>query len=191
MDAGSENPRGVHAIMVLNGKKDFTLQGCSTRRSTLHAGVRRPSPPLRDFDAAPDSLTRQKVAEAVGILKAWDKRWAIPSVATSVATFYADEVRTKQDRKLEALAIAMDTLQSAWQLEDAVGRDQPLPAHQLRIVHPFDDTKPSDRWRSRRRAGSLASFGAARASTKKWLERAATASSRSWSSGRTAYRRAR
>ena len=27
MDAGSENPRGVHAIMVLNGKKDFTLQG--------------------------------------------------------------------------------------------------------------------------------------------------------------------
>ena len=173
MDAGSENPRGVHAIMVLKDKKDFTLQGLLDAAFDSYM----PSfddllPPLfRDFDAAPDSPTKQKVAEAVGVLKAWDKRWAIPSVATSVATFYADEVRAKQDRKLEALATAMDTLQSnfgSWKTPwGEINRFQRISSE---IVHPFDDAKPSIPVAfASARFGSLASFGAApRNGTKKW-----------------------
>ena len=173
MDAGSENPRGVHAIMVLKDKKDFTLQGLidAAFDSYLPAFDDLLPPLFRDFDAAPDSPTKQKVAEAIGILKAWDKRWAIPSVATSVATFYADEVRTKQDRKLEALATAMDTLQSNfgnWKTPwGEINRFQRISSE---IVHPFDDAKPSiPVGFTSARFGSLASFGAApRNGTKKW-----------------------
>ena len=173
MDAGSENPRGVHAIMVLKDKKGFTLQGLldAAFDSYMPAFDELLPPLFRDFDAAPDSPTRQKVAEAVGILKAWDKRWAIPSVATSVATFYADEVRGKQDRKLEALAIAMDTLQSnfgSWKTPwGEINRFQRISSE---IVHPFDDAKPSIPVAfASARFGSLASFGAApRNGTKKW-----------------------
>ena len=165
--------RGVHAIRVLTNKKGFTLQGLiDAAFDSYMPSFDELLPPLfRDFDAAPDSPAKQKVAEAVGILKAWDKRWAIPSVATSVATFYADEVRTKQDRKLEALATAMDTLQSNfgnWKTPwGDINRFQRISSE---IVHPFDDAKPSIPVAfSSARFGSLASFGAApRNGTKKW-----------------------
>ena len=92
-------------------------------------------------------------------------------MATSVATFYADEVRGKQDRKLEALATAMDTLQSnfgSWKTPwGEINRFQRISSE---IVHPFDDAKPSIPVAfSSARFGSLASFGAApRNGTKKW-----------------------
>ena len=97
-------------------------------------------------------------------------------------------MRGKQDRKLEALAAAMDTLQSNfgnWKTPwGEINRFQRISSE---IVHPFDDGKPSIPVAfASARFGSLASFGAApRNGTKKRYGRAATASSRSWSSERT------
>jgi acyl-homoserine-lactone acylase len=172
MDAGSENPRGVHAIMVLSNKKDFTLQGLldAAFDSYLPAFDSILPPLFRDFDSAADSPTKQKVSEAVGLLRGWDKRWAIPSIPTSVAQYYADEARGKTDR-LAALSAALDSMTSSfgtWKTPwGEINRFQRISSE---IVHPFDDSKPSipvaftsARW------GSLASFGASpKPGTKKW-----------------------
>jgi acyl-homoserine-lactone acylase len=194
MDAGSENLRGVHAIMVLTNKKDFTLQGLidAAFDSYMPSFDDLLPPLLRDFDASADSSTKQKVSEAVGLLRAWDRRWAIPSVATSVAIFYGDEIQqnvasaaTKADvpaweyaatratpeQKLGALSAAMDTLTKnfgSWKTPwGDINRFQRVSSE---IVHPFDDAQPSIPVAfASARFGSLASFGAApRNGTKKW-----------------------
>ena len=47
MDAGSENPRGVHAIKVLTDRKDFTMQGLIDAAFDSY---------LTAFDDPPDEL---------------------------------------------------------------------------------------------------------------------------------------
>ena len=178
MDAGSENPRGVHAIMVLKGKKDFTIEGL--RDAAFDSYL--PSfddllPPLfRDFDASADSPTKQKVAEAVGLLRGWDRRWAAHSIPTSLAIFYGDEIQRNAkgatpEQRLAALSTALDTLTTnfgSWKTPwGEINRFQRISSE---IVHPFDDAKPSIPVAfPSARYGSLASFGAApRNGTKKW-----------------------
>ena len=178
MDAGSENPRGVHAIMVLKGKKDFTIEGL--RDAAFDSYL--PSfddllPPLfRDFDASADSPTKQKVAEAVGLLRGWDRRWAANSIPTSLAIFYGDEIQRNAksatpEQRLAALSTALDTLTTnfgSWKTPwGEINRFQRISSE---IVHPFDDAKPSIPVAfPSARYGSLASFGAApRNGTKKW-----------------------
>jgi acyl-homoserine-lactone acylase len=194
MDAGSENPRGVHAVMVLKDKKDFTLQGliAAAFDSYLPAFDDLLPPLFRDFDASAGSPTKQKVTEAVGLLKAWDRRWAIPSVPTSLAVFYGDEIqrtiasaataarmtsadyaatRATPAQRLGALAAALDSLTASfgsWKTPwGEINRFQRISSE---IVHPFDDSKPSIPVAfASARFGSLASFGAApRNGTRKW-----------------------
>jgi acyl-homoserine-lactone acylase len=194
MDAGSENARGVHAIMVLTNKKGFTLQKLidAAYDSYLPAFDTLLPPLFRDFDASPAGAAKQKLAEPVATLRAWDKRWSIPSVATALAVFYGDEIlarvadsataarttaadyaatRATPEQRLNALSAAIDSLTSnfgSWKTPwGDINRFQRIsPA----IVHPFDDAKPSIPVPfTSARFGSLASFGAApRNGTKKW-----------------------
>ena len=178
MDAGSENPRGVHAIMVLKDKKDFTLQGLldAAFDSYMPAFDDLLPPLFRDFDASADSPTKQKVAEAVGVLRGWNRRWAADSIPTSLAIFYGDEIQRNAkgatpEQRLAALATAIDTLTKnfgTWKTPwGEINRFQRISSE---IVHPFDDAKPSIPVAfASARFGSLASFGAApRNGTKKW-----------------------
>jgi acyl-homoserine-lactone acylase len=194
MDAGSENARGVHAIMVLTNKKGFTLQKLidAAYDSYLPAFDTLLPPLLRDFDASPAGAAKQKLAEPVATLRAWNKRWSSPSVATALAVFYGDEIlarvadsataaritaadyaatRATPEQRLNALSAAIDSLTSnfgSWKTPwGDINRFQRIsPA----IVHPFDDAKPSIPVPfTSARFGSLASFGAApRNGTRKW-----------------------
>ena len=194
MDAGSENPRGLHAIMVLTNKKGFTLQGLidAAFDSYLPSFDALLPPLIRDFDSSAAGPAKQKLAEPVALLRAWDKRWAIrpsrrrwrfstatrfrrwsqappPRRAPTSADYAA--TRATPEQRLGALSAAMDSLTASfgsWKTPwGDINRFQRISPE---IVHPFDDAKPSIPVAfASARYGSLASFGAApRNGTKKW-----------------------
>jgi acyl-homoserine lactone acylase PvdQ len=190
-----ESPRGYHALKVLPGKKDFTLNSLvSTAYDSYLPSFERMIPPLlKAYDDAPASNPlKAKLAEQIAVLRAWDYRWAVPSVATSLAVFWGEDVsrRVSADARragmssdayiehgasgdvlLQSLASAADKLAAdfgKWKTPwGDINRFQRVNGD---IVQQFDDAKPSipvgfasARW------GSLASFGArAYPGTKKW-----------------------
>ena len=93
MDRFGENARGIHAVRVLSGRDDFTLD-------TLIAAAYDPDlpafdvllPPLFEaYRSLPDPSTwRAQLSEPIALLQAWDRRWAEDSAATTVAIYWAE-----------------------------------------------------------------------------------------------------
>jgi acyl-homoserine-lactone acylase len=189
MDRNGESPRGLHALRVLEGRHDFTIEGlrAAAYDPYLTAFARLIPGLLSAYDAAPDpALTRQAAA-----LRGWDYRWSVDSVPTSLAIFWGEEMvkrvsggqflsgMTTYDRidaapppeKVAALAAASERLRRDFGRWDVawgeINRFQRLTGD---IAQPFSDAGPSipvaftsARW------GSLASFGAEpRNGTKRW-----------------------
>lgn len=185
-DRAGENPRGIHAIRVLEGRSGFTLDSliAAAYDSYLTAFADLVPPLLTAYDRLPaSSPLRARLAEPVQLLREWDLRWSVGSVATSVAVFWGQELwrRARADAesealsvyehmarrmtpaaRLEALADATDTLAARfgdWRTPwGDINRFQRLTGD---IVQPFNDSGPSlpvgftsAQW------GSLASFGA-------------------------------
>ena len=185
-DTAGENPRGIHAIRVLDKKKDFSID------ALIAAGFDTQQPEfdlqipllLKAWDQAPVSNPlKAKLAEQIAMLKAWDRRWAADSVPQSLAIFWGEELwsrvaskareseesvygymRTKAtgQQRLEALAAASDKLTAdfgKWQTPwGDINRFQRISPE---IVHPYTDDKPSTPVPfASARWGSLASFGA-------------------------------
>jgi acyl-homoserine-lactone acylase len=186
VDMNTENPRGVHAIRVLGANRSFTPQ-------TLVAAAFDPQQPgiavlmpalLQAYtQLAPSDPLRTKLAGPIQQLERWDSRWAVDSVANSLAMFWGDDLwqrvageagkrgvtvyeyleRFTTDReRLDALSAVVDKLTAdfgTWQVPwGEINRFQRVSSD---IVHPFDDRAESmpvpftsSRW------GSLASFGA-------------------------------
>ena len=173
MDAGSENARGVHAIMVLTDKKDFTMQRLiDAAYDSYQPAFDELLPPLfKDYDASQDAALKARISEQLETLRAWDRRWGAMSIATSLGMYYVDAVARERSNRLKALSDASDSLTSqfgTWRTPwGEINRFQRISAD---IVHPFDDTKPSIQVPfTSARVGSLASFAASpKPGTKKW-----------------------
>jgi acyl-homoserine-lactone acylase len=195
MDTYGENPRGIHALRVLQGKKDFTLQALidAAYDSYLTAFADLIPPLLVAYDRTPASNPlKGKLAEQIALLRKWDYLWTVNSVPTSLAVFWGEELwrhtradadaeemnvyqymatRTTAEQKLEALAAASDKLTAdfgTWRTPwGEINRFQRLTDD---IVHPFADSGASiPVGFTSSRWGSLASFGArAYPGTKKW-----------------------
>jgi len=193
MDGAGENPRGQHARIVLDARRDFTLETLrAAAYDSFQPAFERLIPGLVDaWDKAPASAAKQRLAGAVQALRGWDYRWSVGSVPNTVANFWANEMVTRAaggrfgpglstyeriaaaspEQKLEGLAAAVERLErdfGRWAVPwGEVNRFQRLTDD---IVHPFSDSGPSipvgfssARW------GSLASFGAAsRNGSRKW-----------------------
>ena len=191
-----EAPRGWHALRVLPGKKDFTIAGLigAAYDSYLPSFERMIPPLLKAYDGAPaSSPLKTKLAEQIRVLRAWDYRWGVASVPTSLAVFWGEDISRRVgqearragqgielylmnnpsagDAMLQSLAAASDKLAAdfgKWQTP--FGDINRFQRNDGEIVQTFDDNKPSipvefasARW------GSLASFGAkAYPGTKKW-----------------------
>lgn len=134
MERGGETPRGVHALKLLEGSGDWTLE--SLRAAAFDPwlpGLAELVPKLVEaFDALPaGDARRARLAEAVDSLRAWDCRWAERSVPMTLAVFWGDEqwrafadsaraadlavydylvARVPPAARLDALAAAADTL---------------------------------------------------------------------------------
>ncbi len=172
MDRGSENARGVHALALLPGRTDFTLDGLvETAFSTRMPWFEEQIPLLlADYDAMPAGPDKEAMAPAIERLRAWDVRWGRESVETSVAVYWGTELRGGDDR-VAALRAALDRLTDefgSWETPwGEINRFQRVTGD---IVQPFNDDLPSTpvgfvsaRW------GSLASFGARQyEGTRRW-----------------------
>jgi acyl-homoserine lactone acylase PvdQ len=186
VESGTENPRGIHAIRVLEGKKDFTLQSLidAAYDSYLPAFAELIPSLLRAHDETPAGHPlNTRTAQQIALLRGWDYRWSTTSVPTSLAVFWGEELgqrvrtdardagvsideyvvrRVSAEQKLEALAAASDTLAShfgSWRTAwGDINRFQRLTGD---IVQPFNDSGPSiPVGFTSARWGSLASFGA-------------------------------
>ena len=188
MDTAGENPRTAHAIRVLTGARDVTLDSLLTRAydSYLPAFARLVPGLAAAHDAAPagDPL-KAKLAEPVAALKSWDFRWSTASTETSLAVFWGEALwakaapaakaagmsvwdymaeKSSPADKLAALSEAQDRLVAdfgTWKTPwGEINRFQRLTGD---IVQTFRDDGPSiPVGFTSSRWGSLASFGAQR-----------------------------
>jgi len=195
VETGGETARGLHAIRVLRGKKDFTLQSLmAAAYDSYLTWFEKPLPALiKAWDQTPPSNPlKAKLAEQIQTLRGWDHRWAVNSIPTSLAVFWGEDVRrrTNADAKragmavedyigskvapeqlLQSLAAASDKLTAdfgTWRTPwGNINRFQRLTDD---IVQPFNDAGPSiPVGFTSSTWGSLASFGArAYPGTKKW-----------------------
>jgi acyl-homoserine-lactone acylase len=186
VDSGSENARGDHALELFDNRKDFTLDRllAAAFDSYLPAFATQIPPLIAAWDGLPpgDAL-KAKVEEPIRMLRAWDYRWAVDSVPTTLAVYWGEEAGRRaagrgrrgaapaagatpappsSDPLVQALATAVDRLAAdfgSWKTPwGEVNRYQRLTGD---IVQQFNDARPSipvaftsSRW------GSLASFGA-------------------------------
>jgi acyl-homoserine-lactone acylase len=184
VETGRENARALHAMRLLQGKKDFTPDSLmAAAYDSYLPWFIKPLSGLKRAWAAADAQTKAQLADQMAVLQRWDLRWGVDSVATSLAIFWGQEIvkaagasgghptsneddfaapSVPDDVALKALATASDKLTAdfgKWQTPwGEINRFQRLNGD---IVQHFDDDKPStpigftySAW------GSLASFAA-------------------------------
>jgi len=188
MDTFGENPRGLHAIRVLEGRKDFTLPGLlgAAYDPYLTAFARLVPSLTAAYDAtAADDPLKAKLADQIALLQGWDYKWSARSEATSLAVFWGEALwataapaakargvnvydymadLSTPAEKLKALAEASDRLTidfGSW--KTPWGEINRFQRNDGAIVQTFDDAKPSIPVPfTSAQWGSLASFGAKR-----------------------------
>jgi acyl-homoserine lactone acylase PvdQ len=195
VEQGTESARGLHAVRVLENRKDFTVDSLiGSAYDSYLTWFTKPIPALiRAWDDAPDSdPMKAKLAEQIKALRDWDLRWSVDSVPTSLAVFWGLEIERRakagalEDETplynyvsakvapkllLEALSAASDRLTSdfgTWKTPwGDINRYQRIDDA---IVPHFSDSEPSTPVGFTSAIwGSLASFGARPyPNTKKW-----------------------
>jgi acyl-homoserine-lactone acylase len=163
-----ENPRGLHAVEVLKGLHDVTLDSLIAAAYDGHlTAFEVLLPPLLDaYDRLSADDPRQGVLkQPIASLRAWDRRTAADSAPTALAIFWGQELIDKKisqakdehapiydylvahltdDERLDALRSAVARLErdfGRWRVAwGEVNRFQRLTDD---IVQPFDDAKPS------------------------------------------------
>ena len=186
VERGIESARGVHAMEVLSGRNDWTLESLRAAAYDAHLPWFQKTLPalVKAWDALPEgSALKVKLAPEVTLLRSWDRRWAADSVATSLAVFWGTEVmktaaaparearvpsedwvarNVPAERMLAALEIAIGRLETdfgTWQTAwGKINRFERLTGD---IVQPFTDAGSSIPVPFVSSVwGSLASFGA-------------------------------
>jgi acyl-homoserine-lactone acylase len=184
MDNAGANPRGDHAIRLLGQARALTPDG-------LRAIAFDPWMPFFDgLIAALPPPGDDRTGRAIRLLRRWDRRWSADSEATTLASFWGEEMWTLVGRqrprhgnmweamralnaadRLATLERALDRLERDWgRWQVPWGEVNRFQRNDAAIVQTFDDRRPSipvpfasARW------GSLASFGArAYPGTRRW-----------------------
>jgi acyl-homoserine-lactone acylase len=110
MDRVGETPRGLHALRILTGKKDFTLERLNTAAfdSYLPAFARLIPALVKAYDATPDGdPLKARLKGQVDALKAWDDRWGLDSTETSLAVFWGDALWAKSAAPAKAARVSV------------------------------------------------------------------------------------
>ena len=186
MDTAGETPRGMHAQLLLGRHGDFTaaslIAAAYDPYLTAFAELIPTVVKAWDGEKATDPL-KAKLAAQIAVLRPWDDRWSLDSVATSLAVLWGDELwgevedearragtpiyeymatAVSPSHKLETLALVCDRLTrefGSWRIPwGRINRFQRLDGA---LTAHFSDDAPSipvgftaGRW------GSLAAFDA-------------------------------
>jgi len=185
VDRYGENARGLHAIRVLEGVTDFTLESLrdAAYDSYLIAFESLLPALLNSYDTTPDSdPLKGALAEQIELLRAWDYRFGVDSVPTALAVFWGRDLMSASmaaarearvsvyeymadmaspGQHLASLAAASEELTADfgdWRTPwGEINRFQRLTGD---IVQPFDDDAPSIPVSfTSARWGSLAAYG--------------------------------
>jgi acyl-homoserine-lactone acylase len=168
MSMNPENARGVHAVRVLENKKDFTLESLIASAYDSQLTAFEPLLPqlFSAWEEMPDGdMLKSSLSAQIHVLRRWDMRNALNSVQTSLAVFWLqdltkifgpaakamnvpvlDYIATElaPQERLYALARASARLTEdfgSWQTPwGQINRFQRLTGD---VVQPFDDSKPS------------------------------------------------
>ncbi len=191
VEMGGASARGMHAVMVLQSKKDFTLDSfIGAAFDSYEPFFEKVIPALMQaWNQTPDSdPLKAKLAEQIEMLRGWNCRWGVDSIPMSLAQFWGEDVlrhmphfgrgegipdfgKVPAQQLLQSLSAASDKLTAdfgSWKTPwGAINRFQRLDDN---LIPHFDDAKPSvpvgftdTVW------GSLAAFGARPyPGTKKW-----------------------
>jgi acyl-homoserine-lactone acylase len=190
VETGGESARGLHAIRVLQDKKDFRLRSLiAAAYDSYLTWFEKPVPCLvKAWDDASTGNTtgnplKARVAAQVGLLRGWDMRWGVSSVSTSLAVFWGEDVQKRVGPDARKAGIYMSDyictkapanllLQSLADASDKLAADfgtWKIPWGDINrfqrltgdIVQPFSDAGPSIPVGFTSAVwGSLASFGA-------------------------------
>lgn len=98
VETGGESARGLHAIRVLQDKKDFTLNSLmSAAYDNYLTWFEKPIPCLLKAwdDASAEDPLKTKLSGQIEALRKWDLRWAVDSVPTSLAVFWGDNIQKR------------------------------------------------------------------------------------------------
>ena len=195
VEMGGETARGLHAVPVLEGKKDFTVDSLIAAAFDSYLPWFKKTIPalLKAWDALPsgDPL-KAKLVDQIGTLRSWNLRWGVDSIPTALAVFWGEDVWRSVGREgrnkgiatgdyivtnispeqlLKSLSNASDKLTAdfgTWKTPwGEINRFQRVNDS---IVPQFSDSDPSiPVGFTYSRWGSLASFSArAYPGTKKW-----------------------
>lgn len=165
-----ENFRALNAAQLLGGANNFTLDSLTLKGYDRYLGAFDVLlPPLFEaYNTAPDSV-RKALQEPVAVLKAWDRRSAVRSVATNLAVEWATRMAqyaprprtpeegsnavrnvqmemansTPEQKTAELMAVVNELRQryGSWKIQwGEVCRYQRLTG---KIVETYDDRKPS------------------------------------------------
>jgi acyl-homoserine-lactone acylase len=185
MSVNPENPRGIHAVRVLENHRGFTLDSLIAAAYDNRLTAFEPLLPalFKAYDDTPgNDPLKISVTEQIFVLRAWDLRSAVESVPTSLAIYWAQDLtdrfagaakiagisvhdyigrETTKPQRLEALARASAKLQhdfGTWQTPwGEINRFQRLSGD---VEAKFDDDKPSlPIGFTSSQWGSLAAFG--------------------------------
>ncbi len=169
VDNGIESARGLHAIKVLQDKKNFTVDSLiAAAYDSYLTWFEKPIPALiKAWEQTPatDPL-KAKTSEQIELLRKWDLRWSVNSVPTSLAVYWAEDLdrqriaadarraamtvpdyisaKAAPEQLLKSLAAASDKLAAdfgTWKTPwGDINRFQRLSDD---LVHPFTDAGPS------------------------------------------------
>jgi acyl-homoserine-lactone acylase len=168
MDQVGESPRGQHAVLVLNARRDFTLQTliAAAYDPYLTAFARFVPLLVAAYDRLPsDDPQKAALAEPMKLLRTWDYRWGLDSAPTSLAVFWGETLwavaapsakaadmsvwdyiaeHTTDAQKLTALAQASQHLTKDFGSTVVPwGEINRFQRNDAAIVQTFDDAKPS------------------------------------------------
>lgn len=168
MDTHGENGRGQHAVLVLTGRRDFSLDGLARAAFDSRLPVFDELLPqlLAAYDALPAADPRRApLSEPVETLRGWDRRWAAASIATTLAVAWGEELyratrgkppkkgndwveyvkaSVPPERELEALEAATNRLTGSFGTwKTAWGEVNRLQRITDGIEDRFDDAAPS------------------------------------------------
>lgn len=163
-----ENARGLHAVRVLTGQKDFTPEKLiETSRDPYLPGFEKLIAAFAKIDSSEFRSRPFEFIEPFRMLAKWNLQWSSTSVPTTLAIYWAQKLRqnvstriptradqlsliyfladqTSDQEKIDAFKQTLEELQKdfgTWKMPwGEVNRFQRLNG---KIESEFDDTKPS------------------------------------------------
>ena len=179
-----ENARGLHAVRVLDGKRDFTIDKLIAAGYDSQLTAFEPLLPrlFKAYETAGDATMQAAMREPIEALRGWDMRYSLTSVPTSLAVFWFAELRERSVNEARAAGINVIDYMSTKSNEAVLLESLPAAVARLEkdfgtwktpwgeinrfqrltgdIKQPFDDSKPSTPIAyASGNLGSLASFG--------------------------------